>query len=412
MKNWFFAILVLCLGLANFNFVFAKEKIEIYFFYSLTCPHCASEKIFLKKLKEKYPEIDIKKFAISERKNVELLKEFYENYKVPSQIQGYVPITFIEEKYFLGFNEKIGQDIENYILKLIKETPPKEQPPKEKPPKEEPLEEQPLLEEQPPKEQPPESAKEIVTSTTLEEKIEIPILGEIDPKKFSLPVLAVILGFFDGFNVCSLGALVLILAIVLALKSRNKTLILGGTFILTTGIVYGILIILWYKLFLVLSSYLRKMEILIGILAILGAIYFLREFLKFKKRGPVCEFGGISQKLSQKFQKVFEKKAGILTLIGAVFLFASIITIVEFPCSAVLPVIFASILSEAKVSTFLSLLYIGIFLFFYLLDEIIVFLIAVFTMKLWIASPKFVTFLNLVCSIMLFFLGIYYLFGF
>ena len=374
MKNWFFAILVLCSGLANFNFIFAKEKIEIYFFYSLTCPHCAREKVFLEKLKEKYPEIDIKKFAISERKNVKLLKEFYENYKVPSQIQGYVPITFVGEKYFWGFNEKIGQDIESYILKLIEKTPPEEQPPKE-------------------------------------ELIEIPIFGKIDPKKFSLPILAVILGFFDGFNVCSLGALVLILAIVLALKSRNKILISGGTFILTTGIVYGILIILWYKLFLALSLYLRKMEILIGILAILGAIYFLREFFKFKKRGPVCEFGGISQKLSQKFQKVFEKRAGILTLVTAVFLFAFIITIVEFPCSAVLPVIFASILSKAQVSIFLSLLYIGIFLFFYLLDEIIVFLIAVFTMKLWIASPKFVTFLNLVCSIMLFFLGIYYLFG-
>jgi len=221
----------------------------------------------------------------------------------------------------------------------------------------------------------------------------------------------VILGFFDGFNVCSLGALVLILGIVLALKSRKKILILGGIFILTTGIIYGILIILWHRLFLALSPYLRKMEILIGVLAILGGIYFLREFLKFRKKGPVCEFGGISQKLSQKFQKVFEKKEGILTLVGAVFLFAAIITIVEFPCSAVLPVIFAGILSEVQLSIFLSLLYIGIFLLFYLLDEIIVFLTAVFTMKLWITSPKFVTFLNLVASVMLFFLGIYYLVG-
>ena len=395
MKRWIFPVLFLIFTFGSFHFVFAQEKLEIYFFYSLTCPHCAKEKIFLEELERKYPEIEIKKLPLSERKNIEFLKEFYENYKVPSQIQGFVPITFIKERYFLGFNEKIARDIESYILKLIKEASPEEQP----------------LEEQPLEEQPPEPTEEIVTPTTLEEKIEIPILGEINPKKFSLPILAVILGFFDGFNVCSLGALVLILGIVLALKSRKKILILGGIFILTTGIIYGILIILWYKLFLALSLYLRKMEILIGILAILGAIYFLREFFKFKKRGPVCEFGGISQKLSQKFQKVFEKRAGILTLVTAVFLFAFIITIVEFPCSAVLPVIFASILSKAQVSIFLSLLYIGIFLFFYLLDEIIVFLIAVFTMKLWIASPKFVTFLNLVCSIMLFFLGIYYFVG-
>jgi len=67
---------------------------------------------------------------------------------------------------------------------------------------------------------------------------------------------------------------------------------------------------------------------------------------------------------------VFEKKGGILTLVGAVFLFGAIVTIVEFPCSAVLPVIFAGILTEAKITTLLSFLYIGIFLIFYLLDEI------------------------------------------
>jgi len=63
-------------------FVFAQEKIEIYFFYSLTCPHCAREKVFLEKLEEKYPEIEIKKLPLSERKNIKFLKEFYENYKV------------------------------------------------------------------------------------------------------------------------------------------------------------------------------------------------------------------------------------------------------------------------------------------------------------------------------------------
>jgi hypothetical protein len=206
--------------------------------------------------------------------------------------------------------------------------------------------------------------------------------------------------------------LVLILGLVLGFRRKGKILILGGIFILTTAIVYGILIFLWYQLFSALSLYIRKMEIVIGILALVGGGYFLKEFLKFKKRGPVCEFGGFSQKLSQKLQKVFfERKVGILTLIGAMFLFAAIITIIEFPCSAVLPVIFAGILSEAQLSIFFSLLYIAIFLLFYMADEIIVFLIAVLTMKLWIASPKFVTFLNLLVSAMLFFLGAYYLFG-
>ena len=373
MKKIIFGILILVFAFSSFNFALAQRKIEVNFFYSLTCPYCAKEKKFLEKLEKKYPEIEIKEFGIFERKNVELLKEFYQNYLVPPEMQGGVPATFIKDQYFFGFNERIGQDIENYILKLIEEIPPE--------------------------------------PTKPEKRVFFPIIGEIDISKFSLLALSVILGFFDGLNVCSLGALVLILGLVLAFKSKIKTLILGGIFILTTGIVYGILIFLWHKLFLALSPYLKNMEIVIGILALAGGIYFLREFLKFKKRGPVCEFGGISEKLSQKIKKIFEKRVSILALILVIFSFAAIVTIVEFPCSAVIPVLFAGILAEANLSTLLSLLYISIFLLFYILDEIIVFLIAVFTMRIWITSPKFITWLNFAASIIFFFLGAYYLLG-
>jgi hypothetical protein len=47
--------------------------------------------------------------------------------------------------------------------------------------------------------------------------------------------------------------------------------------------------------------------------------------------------------------------------------------VVDFPYSAVLPILFAGILSQAHLSFFLYLIYIGIFLLFYLMDEIIVF---------------------------------------
>jgi len=352
--------------------IWATEKVEIYFFYSSTCPHCIKEKTFLKEIEKKYSQIEIKKFDIFEKKNVELLEKFYRDYKVPSEIYGYVPITFIKERYFLGFNDKIAKDIENYILELL---------------------------------------EGVLTPVIPESKISLPVFGEVDISNYSLPILAVVLGFFDGFNVCSLASLVLILGLVLALRSRTKILILGGVFILITAIVYGILIFLWHQIFIVLSPFLRKMEILIGILAIFGGVYFLNEFLKFRKRGPVCEFGGISEKFSKKVQEAFKQKRGILTLILAISSFAGIITIVEFPCSAVLPVLFAGILKSSQLSLPLVLIYVSVYLLFYLLDEIFVFLISVLTLRLWIASPKFITWLNLIAAIILFFLGFYYLFS-
>lgn len=363
--------MVLFLPLLFASFVFAAHRVsegneaEIIFFWSSGCPHCTAEKSFLEELQNKYSQVEIKQYEFS--KNIELVKELYQKYEVPSREQGYVPITFTGERYFVGFNEQIGTEIEGCIQECLGER---------------------------------------IIST--DQKVNIPFLDEINVENFSIPVLAVLLGALDGFNICSLGALVLILGLVFALKSRRKILIFGGTFILITVIVYGFLVFLWHQLFVFIAPSVKKMEILIGILALTGAAYFFREFLKSWKGRAVCQFGGISEKLSQKIKRIFERKAGILVLIGTISLFAAIVTVIEFPCTAFFPVLFAGILAESNTPLFLSLFYIGLYILFYMLDEIIVLFIAALTMKIWIASPKFITILNLSASILLFLLGLYY----
>lgn len=351
-KSKFLIILSLVfLILLSFSSVKAQEKTEIDFFYSPTCPHCKNENKFLDSLEQKYPEIQINRFEVS--KNIDLLKSFYQKYNVPKQEQGLVPITFMRDNYFLGFNQEVAQNLEqNNNLST-------------------------------------------------------------DTSKYSLPVLAIALGVLDGFNICSLGALIFILTLVLSLKSRKKTLIFGGLFILTTAVIYGLLIVLWYKAFAFIAGYLRGLEILIGVLGIAGGAYFLREFIRFKKHGAVCKIS-TSQKImtrfSAKLKGLFKGKSIILVIL-AILLFAGIITIVEFPCSAVVPVAFAGVLANANLSAAVYILYISIFVFFYMLDEMIVFLIAFMTTKIWFAQNKSLTvWVTLAQSILLFLLGFYYLF--
>lgn len=381
MRKFIFVILVLGL-FSVFGFVFAQEnKVEIKFFYSPTCSHCAQEWKFLDGLQERYPDVKINRFSVSERNNVGLLKEFYDNYNIPAEYQGMVPITFTNNRYFVGFNEEIGRDIEGCILECKKGS----------------------------------VSKSNVTVIDLEGNINIPFIGKLNIKKYSLPVLTVLLGTLDGFNVCSLGALILILGLVLAIGSRKKTLLFGGIFILATAVVYGFLILIWYQIFSYLIPYMRVMEIVIGLLGIGGAIYFFSQFIKFRKQGPTCEITpgkNIMSKFSLKFQQSLQGSGGIILLLANVLLFAAIITIIEFPCSAMVPVAFAGILAQARLPALFYLLYITLYLIFYLLDEIIVFLIAFFTMKVWLTSSKITTWITLTEALILFILGFYYLFGF
>ncbi|MDP2934668.1 MAG: hypothetical protein Q8N59_02820 [bacterium] len=381
MAKKFFFIFLLVLGLTNFSSVFAQTdspaggKLEINFFYSETCPHCKVEQQFLDTMQEKYPEIIINRYLSSNTENRKSMIDLLVKHEAEKYI-GLVPITFIGEEFFLGFDDAdgVGKEIEASIQKQLNNIEPK------------PIEDK--------------------------NRIKLPIIGEVDLSKYSLFGQAFVLGFFDGFNVCSLGALILILGLVLILRSRIKILLFGGAYILTTAIIYGVLIILWYKLFYYLGPVLNIMNVFVGVLGILGAVYFFRQFLKFKKYGPTCDTAqnnSIVSKFSAKIQNTFKETGGIWGIIISIFIFAAVITVVEFPCSAVVPVLFAGILAKAQLSSLTYLFYIALYIFFYMLDEIIVFLIAVLTMNIKIASGKSMVWLSLVEAIVLFGLGIYYL---
>jgi len=389
MNFIFFRNIIICffifgLLLGSFNFALAQDNgVEINFFYSPTCPHCAKEKAFLAGLASEYPALKINQYdVINGQDSQKLLGEFYKKYEVPKSLQGLVPATFTPEKYFIGFDDAIAEEMKSCLEECLR----------------------------------PEKEEFSLTHTSIIDKsAKIPLLGEIKLSDLSFPAMATVLGILDGFNVCSLGALLLILSLVLVLRSRRKIIIFGGVYILTTAAVYGFLIFFWYKLFEAIAPYLKIMNLLIGVLGVSGGIYFLRQFWKSRKSPPVCESGSgkkISSKFLPKLQELLEKPSSLLLSVGVVFAFAFVLTAVEFPCSAVVPVAFAAVLSQAGLPLAAYLFYIAIFVLFYLLDEIIVFLFAVFTSKIWLASPRFLKWIYLIEAVILFFFGIYYLVGF
>ncbi len=392
MKKWFLSILIFSLMLNSFShFVlaeqapnefqypaFQQQELKIYFFYIKGCPFCIAQKKFHEQIREKYPEIKFQYHNIINPESRKLLIDLADRHNAQRYV-GIAPLTFIGQDFFVGFDdpEGIGRRIEISIRAQLE-------------------------------------IKEPLNDYNLYDQhiIILPLIGEFDVAKHSLTVLAIILGALDGFNVCSLGAIILILSLIIVLRSRKKILLYGGTFILTTSLIYGLLMILWYKFFTLLAPYFVLMKLLIAFLALTGGILFIRQFLKFRKEGPVCRTDQKSKKISKTFfsriQTSLQGK-NVFKIIASIFLFAAIITIIEFPCSAAIPVVFTSILAAARLPTFYSFAYIALFVLFYMIDEIIIFLVALFSLRLWLASPKFITWITFVQAIVLFALGFYYL---
>lgn len=360
------------------NNIDQTKTLSIYFFYSESCQHCAAEQIFLDKIEQKYPQVTIKRLIHNDPQAIKIQLPLLKKHNAEKYF-GLTPLTFIGEIFMPGFDneDSAGQYMELAILQQLQTDVV-------------------------------ESASQVEEN----KKITLPILGDIDPQKYSLPVLAGVLGILDGFNVCSLGALLMIIGLVLVLKSRRKILIYGGTFILVTAIIYGALIVMWYKFFVLFAPYMKILQILIGLLALGGAIYFFQRYLKIRKYGPTCEISAgqkITGRFSDKIKNHIQGPGNVLVTSGVILIFAMIITIVEFPCSAVIPVAFAGVLAQTSLSVWSYVVYILIFLLFYLLDEIVIFIIAVFKMDIWLASDKFTKWATLVEAIVLCLLGLYYL---
>ncbi len=224
--------------------------------------------------------------------------------------------------------------------------------------------------------------------------------------------LAISMGTVDGFNVCSLGSLILIISLVMAFQSRRLIVLAGGTFILTTVVVYGALIFLWHKIFSYLLPYQGAFQLIIGTLSLVGGLYFLKIFWEGIQGNPSCaiENNSLINWATLKVKGAMES-ASYLTIFLGTLLFAGVVAIVEFPCSAAVPLVFVGMLADAGLSGLANFAYIGLFLLFYMLDEIIVFLGAVWLKKIWFTSPKLVTGFSFIGALLLLAIAAKYLFG-
>ena len=369
-KKWIFAILVLLFALGSFNFVFSQsEKIQINFFYSAVCPHCAEEKEFLDSLEKKYPEIEVKAYeVISNAENKEILNDFYEKYQVPTGRRGWVPVTFTPTKYFIGFNQQIAKEIESCIKECLGE------------------------------------------EDTASHKIKIPFFGEVDILKMSLPILTITLGALDGLNPCAMWVLLFLITLLINTRSRKKMWLIGGIFILASGVVYFLILSAWLNLFLAIS-YVNLTRILIGILAIGVGVWQIKNFITYHP--GVCKVLGVKSRIEYGLKERAEKivtSPFTLAMIGGLIILALGVNLVEFFCSAGLPAIYTRVLALYPLSTFSYYFYLLLYTLIFMLDDLIIFSLAVITLSRIGFTEKYNYWATLIGGLLILALGILLIF--
>ena len=357
----------------------------------------ADEKVFLDSIDDKYPNLEIIKYEVwYNDENSKLLGKVQEKLHIA---RNGVPTTVIGEEVMVGFNYANGAKIEraiNYyleneyidVVEQIRNDTYVEKVEEEK------------------EEEKTEFEKQEEESD-LESTIDVPVVGKVNLKNVSLMTSAVIIGLIDGFNPCAMWVLLFLISVLIGMKDKKRMWALGVTFLVVSAFIYMLIMLSWISIAVKMTTVIWVRN-LIALLALIGAFVNIRNYFKSHDGCNVVD-AKKRKKIFSKIRKFTSEKSFILAILGVVGLAVSV-NLVELACSAGLPLVFTELLALNNVSNFMKIMYTLLYVLFFLLDDLVIFIIAMVTMEVTGISTKYNKYSHLLGGIIMLVMGLLLIF--
>jgi glutaredoxin len=383
-KKVVFSLSLLLFSLSLFSVLPARAQEEstdlnLYLFWSKNCPHCTKEKIFLESLVQKYPQLKVNLHEISNSQSAKLLQKAA---RLLSADTGSIPFTIIGDNYIVGYQdeETTGSQIESLVKNCLETNACPD-----------------IL-----------SSENTRSNPSLPENFKIPFFGDLKSKNLSLPLITFLIALVDGFNPCAMWTLLFLISLLLNMKDRKRMWILGFSFIGASAFVYFLFLAAWLNIFLFLG-FVGWIRVLIGLVALFAAYYQLKDFFVNQKGGCKTVDDQKRQRVFAKLKTITQNKSIFLALLGIILL-AFAVNLVELICSAGLPAIFTQILALNHLSSWQYYAYLLFYIFIFMLDDLVVFYLAMRTLHAVGIESKYARLSRLVGGILILIIGLLMLF--
>lgn len=318
-----------------------EDEVEILYFWSSTCSHCAQATPFLEDLVDRYPEIKLTKYEIHDEANQLLFIKTAEDFGIDTNRLG-VPFIIIEDQYWLGFSEDLGRSIEEYAVAKIE--------------------------------------GDTILEGESSRFLNIPVIGRVDLEAQSMAVSTILIAFVDGFNPCSIWVLSMLLALTLHTGSRKKVIFIGVIFLTVTALVYGLFIA---GLFTVLSviSFVGWVQVVVALVALFFAIVNIKDYFWYKEGLSFTIADDKKPGIFQRIRGLMDASHSFWGLAGATVVMSAGVSLVEFSCTAGFPVLWTNLLTSQGVGALSFALLLLLYLAIYQLDEMVIFFTAVYSLR-------------------------------
>jgi hypothetical protein len=323
-----------------------QARVPITVFWSRTCPHCGAGMAFLETLRSRETWIEVQSYELAaDPANV---RRYVEMASAMGADARSVPAFFVCGRLLVGFDDAAGVGAQ--LLELARSC------------RDRPLDE-------------PGSA---TPHPEIGDPLKVPILGNLDPATLSLPVFTLVLAGLDAFNPCAFFVLLFLLSMMVHARSRSRMLLIGGTFVLVSGLVYFLFMAAWLNLFIVIGGA-AVVTTMAGVVALGVGGLNVKDYFYFGQ-GPSLSIPDHAKPgLFARMRRLLSAERLGAMLVGTVLL-ALAANSYELLCTAGFPMVYTRVLTLQEVSPALYYAYLGFYNLIYVLPLLAI--VVLFTLTL------------------------------
>lgn len=332
---------------------------DLVLFWGDGCPNCAAEKEWLETVEVQHPDIQIAQYEVwGDAANQDLFAQEAQRLGFEA---GSVPTTIVGERVWIGWTDQIEQDLAGAIATVENGGAP--------------------------------TAgvfgtagagtcsqdEGVCSAEPAATVIDVPVVGEVSLAADSLLLSTIVIGFVDGINPCSLWVLSVLLAIVLRTNSRRRLIAIGTTFLVVTAVMYALYMAAFYSA-LAVVGFMGWIQIAVATVAGVFGVVSVKDYFAFGKGVSFTIRKQDKPGIYRRMREAAGAKA-LLPALGATVVLAVGVSLLETPCTAGFPVLWTGMLHANGVGAAETA---GLFVAYmvpFLLDELLIFGIAVVTLR-------------------------------
>ena len=346
-------------------------SVHLYFFWTPTCPHCADARRDLAPLVQARPWLRVHAYNL--RASDAHVARYQAMAEELGETAAFVPALFFCGQMQVGWDQDAAEQLAQR-LDVCRASYAQQ-----------------------------DDGAARATSDGASPPLRLPLIGAVDPQSLSLPALTAVLATLDAFNPCAFFVLLFLLALLTHQRQRGRMAIIGGVFVLTSGLMYFAFMAAWLNVF-ALFGHFSWITLAAGVLAFgIGAIN-VKDFFVFKR--------GVSFSIpDSKKPDIFRRARMVLSaqslpaMLAATVLLAIAGSFYELLCTAGFPMVYTRVLTLADLSAGTRYAYLAAYNLIYVVPLALIVLLFVRTLHARRLTERQGRLLKLMSGVMMLGLG-------